>query len=131
MANPLGRKGYGENAWGRSAGINAGGGKPIPRDDNGTITVHAALASFPYTPEQSMRALKHYYRDLGANLWGIYGFGDGFNLHENWFDDVNMGLNQAPIVVMIENHRSGLLWKRFMSNPEIEPALRAIGFQKD
>ena len=75
-----------------------------------------------------MKALKHFYRDLGGKLWGIYGFRDGFNLSENWFEDVNMALNQAPIVVMIENHRSGLIWKNFMANPEIKPALDAIGF---
>ena len=59
-----------------------------------------------------MKALKHFYRDLGAQLWGIYGFRDGFNETENWFEDVYMGLNQAPIVVMIENYRTGLIWKR-------------------
>ena len=78
-----------------------------------------------------MKALKHFYRDLGDKLWGIYGFRDGFNQTENWFEDVNMGLNQAPIVVMIENYRSGLIWKQFMSNPEVQPALDAIGFVKD
>jgi hypothetical protein len=131
VANPLKRVGYGEDAWGRSAGINAGSGKPTPAGDNGTINCMASLASFPYTPEQSMRALKHLYRDLGDRLWGIYGFRDGFNLTENWFEDVYMGLNQAPTVVMIENYRSGLIWKLFMSNPEIEAALKAIGFQHD
>src|SRR5215216_6566363 len=67
---------------------------------------------------------------IDVNGEGIYGFRDGFNLTENWFEDVNMGLNQAPIVVMIENYRSGLIWSLFMSNPEIEPALKAIGFLK-
>jgi hypothetical protein len=131
VANPMKRAGYGDNSWGRSDGVNAGESKSHPRGDNGTITITAALASFPYTPEESMRALKHYYRDLGGKLWGVYGFRDGFNLTENWFEDVNMGLNQGPIVDMIENHRSGLLWKLFMSNPEIDPMLRAIEFQKD
>ena len=107
IANPRGRAGYGDNAWGRSAGVNAGSGRPAPDGDNGTITVHAALASFPYTPEASMKALTHFYRDLGDRLWGIYGFRDGFNQTENWFEDVYMGLNQAPTVVMIENHRTG------------------------
>jgi exo beta-1,2-glucooligosaccharide sophorohydrolase (non-reducing end) len=130
IANPRKRVGYGDSAWGFSAGIN-GGGRPLPRDDNGTITITASLASFPYVPEEAMKALKHYYRDLGPKVWGIYGFRDGFNQTENWFEDVNMGLNQAPIVVMIENYRSGLLWKMFMSNPEMEPALEAIGLEKD
>jgi exo beta-1,2-glucooligosaccharide sophorohydrolase (non-reducing end) len=131
IANPRTHKGYGDDTWGRSAGVNAGSGRPAPDGDNGTITIHASLASFPYTPEASMKALKHYYRDLGDRLWGIYGFRDGFNETENWFEDVYMGLNQAPTVVMIENHRTGLLWKLFMSNPEIEPALAAIGFTRD
>ncbi len=131
VANPLKRVGYGADAWGRSAGVNAGSGRPTPAGDNGTITCSAALASFPYTPEESMKALKHFYRDLGDRLWGIYGFRDGFNETEQWFEDVYMGLNQAPIVVMIENHRTGLVWKLFMSNPEIAPALDAIGFTPD
>lgn len=131
VANPVKHPGYSDRSWGRSAGINAGSGRPTPAGDNGTINCMAALASFPYTPEESMKALKHFYHDLGSKLWGIYGFRDGFNLTENWFEDVNMGLNQAPIVVMIENYRTGLIWKMFMSNPEIEPALKAIGFEND
>ncbi len=131
VANPGKYAGYGDDSWGRSAGINAAGGRALPRDDNGTITCTAALASFPYTPVESMKALKHFYRDLGEKLWGTYGFRDGFNVSEDWFEDVYMGLNQAPIVVMIENHRSGLIWKLFMSNSEIKPALDRIGFQTD
>jgi hypothetical protein len=131
VANPAKYVGYGDNSWGRSAGINAAGGRAYPRDDNGTITCTGALASFPYTPIESMKALKHFYRDLGERLWGIYGFRDGFNLSEDWFEDVYMGLNQAPIAVMIENYRSGLTWKLFMSNSEIKPALDRIGFQPD
>ena len=131
IANPGRYAGYGDNSWGRSAGINAGGARAYPRDDNGTITCTAALASFPYTPVESMKALKHFYRDLGERLWGDYGFRDGFNLSEDWFEDVNMGLNQAPIVVMIENYRSGLIWKLFMSNAEINPTLDRIGFRND
>jgi exo beta-1,2-glucooligosaccharide sophorohydrolase (non-reducing end) len=131
IENPRKHVGYGDDTWGRSAGVNAGGGRATPRGDNGTITVHASLGSFPYTPEESMKALKHFYRDLGGKLWGVYGFRDGFNLTENWFEDVYMGLNQAPITVMIENHRTGLIWKLFMSNPEIGEALKKIGFVTD
>ena len=131
VENPRKFAGYGDDSWGRSAGINSEGGRSLPVDDNGTLTCTAALASFPYTPEESMKALKHFYRDLGGELWGIYGFRDGFNQSEGWFEDVNMGLNQAPIVVMIENYRTGLIWKLFMANPEIQPALDAIGFVKD
>ncbi len=78
-----------------------------------------------------MAALKHFYRTLGAKTWGIYGFHDGFNETENWFQPSWLGLNQAVIVVMIENYRSGFIWKNFMANPEIKPALDAIGFKPD
>ncbi len=131
VENPRKFVGYGADTWGLSAGINSGGGRPLPRDDNGTINIMASLASFPYTPAESMAALKHFYRDLGAKTWGIYGFYDGFNQTQNWFEPVYMALNQAPITVMIENHRTGLLWKHFMANPEIKPALDAIGFRPD
>jgi hypothetical protein len=129
--NPRGYEGYGPNCWGLSAGINAGGGRPLPRDDNGTICISAALGVFPYTPEESMEALKHFYRGLGAKVWGPYGFHDGFNQTEGWYDEVYMGLNQAQIVVGIENHRSGLVWRQFMANPEIAPTLQAAGFSPD
>jgi hypothetical protein len=129
--NPRDRVGYGPECWGRSAGVNSGGGKPTPRDDNGTICCSAALGCMPYTPEESMAALKHFYRKLGAKAWGAYGFHDGFNETEQWFDEVYMGLNQAQIVVGIENHRTGLVWEKFMANPEIAPALEKIGFVPD
>ena len=131
IENPRGFKGYGPDTWGLSAGINTGGGRPQPRDDNGTINVMASLASMPYTPQESLAALKHYYRGLGDRVWGIYGFHDGFNETQNWYDEVYMALNQAPVTVMIENHRTGMLWNLFMANPEIRPALDAIGFVKD
>lgn len=126
--NPRRFVGYGPDCWGRSAGINAGGGRAIPREDNGTINCMASLASMPYTPAESLAALKHFYRDLGARVWGPYGFYDGFNETQSWFEANYMALNQAPITVMIENHRTGLIWKCFMANPEIKPALKAIGF---
>lgn len=131
VENPRNFKGYGADTWGLSAGINSGGGRPLPRDDNGTINVMASLASMPYTPQESLAALKHFYRDLGGKIWGIYGFHDGFNETQNWFEETYMALNQAPIAVMIENHRTGLVWKHFMKNPEIAPALNAIGFVAD
>jgi hypothetical protein len=129
--NPRHFAGYGPDCWGLSAGINSGGGMPEPNADNGTICCSAALGAFPYTPQESMAALKHFYRDLGPMTWGIYGFHDGFNESQNWFQPVWMGLNQAQIVVMIENQRSGLMWKLFMANSEIPKALGAIGFKPD
>jgi hypothetical protein len=130
-ANPKHFPGYGENAWGLTASDGPSGynpNAPNPNDDTGTITPTGALASFPYTPEASMVAFKHYYRDLGENLWGIYGPRDAYNPTQNWYSPIYMGLNQAPITVMIENYRTGLIWKLFMSNPEIKPMLDRIGF---
>ena len=131
MDNPRKFKGYGDNAWGRSAGVNVAGGRSLPRDDNGTLNIMASLGCFPYTPEESMKALRHFYRDLGGKLWGIYGFRDGYNESENWYQDIYMALNQAPIVVMIENQRTGLVWNTFMKNPEIQPMMDKIGFVKE
>ena len=78
-----------------------------------------------------MQALTYFYRQLGDRLWGEYGFRDAFNQQEDWFSRIYMGLNQAPIVVMIENYRTGLVWKNFMANPEIQPMLNRIGFKPD
>jgi hypothetical protein len=78
-----------------------------------------------------MAALKHWYRDLGAQLWDIYGFRDAFNEQENWYSGITMGLNQAPQTVMIENGRTGLVWRTFMSNPEIRPMEQSIGLMPD
>ena len=129
IANPGGFLGYSGNCWGLTASDDHLGyhaHDPSLRNDNGTITPTAALAAFPYTPEESMSALKYFYYDLGESLWGIYGFRDAFNLTENWVSDIYMGLNQAPTVVMIENYRTGLIWKLFMSNPEITSMLEKI-----
>jgi hypothetical protein len=131
IENPRQYAGYGPDCWGLSAGVHNGGGKPQPRSDNGTICCSAALGCFPYTPHQSLSALRHFYHDLGSKIWGVYGFHDGFNQTENWFDEFYMGLNQAQIVVMIENHRTGLAWKLFMANPEVSPMLQAVGLVPD
>jgi hypothetical protein len=72
--------------------------------------------------------LKHFYRDLGQELWGEFGFRDAFNLQRAWFSGIYMGLNQAPMTVMIENYRTGLIWKKFMSNPEVQK-MRSQVFQ--
>lgn len=131
VANPREHEGYGPDCWGISAGIHAGGGKPEPRNDNGTICCSASIGCMPYVPEESLAALKHMYREWGHKTWGVYGFHDGFNPTEDWFDECYMGLNQAQIVVGIENYRTGLCWNRFMRNPEIGPMLEKIGFTPD
>jgi hypothetical protein len=121
--NPGGYEGYGENCWGLTASDDHKGymaHEATPRSDNGTITPTGSLSSIPYTPTESMNALKHFYYERGAELWGIYGFRDACNPSQNYVSSIFMGLNQAPIVVMIENYRTGLLWRLFMSNPEIK-----------
>jgi exo beta-1,2-glucooligosaccharide sophorohydrolase (non-reducing end) len=129
VANPEHFEGYGPDAWGLTASDGPDGyvpHAPDANDDRGTLTPTGALASFPYTPDASMAAFKHYYRDLGAQLWDVYGPRDAYNAGQDWVSLIYMGLNQAPIVVMIENHRTGLVWKNFMANPEIEGMLHRL-----
>jgi hypothetical protein len=127
--NPKHHKGYGPDCWGLTASDGPWGyaaEAPDLRDDLGTIAPTGSLASFPYTPDASMAAFKHFYRDLGDRLWGIYGPRDAFNLDQDWWSNIYMGLNQAPITVMVENYRTGLIWKLFMSNPEIQTMLQKL-----
>jgi len=129
IANAKHFPGYGTDAWGLTASDGPEGYVPHAPDaasDRGTLTPTGALASFPYTPEASMAAFKHYYRDLGAQLWDIYGPRDAYNPGQNWISPIYMGLNQAPIAVMIENYRTGLVWKNFMANPEIGVMLHKL-----
>jgi hypothetical protein len=129
IANPKHQLGYGPDAWGLTASDGPSGYVPHAPDDahdTGTLTPTGALASFPYTPTESMAALKHFYRDLGAELWDIYGPRDAYNPGANWVSPIYMGLNQAPIVAMVENHRTGLLWRTFMSNPEMSVMLEKL-----
>jgi exo beta-1,2-glucooligosaccharide sophorohydrolase (non-reducing end) len=133
-ADPGHYQGYGPDDWGLTASDDQLGylaHSPDLANDDGTITPTGALSSFPYTPQASMAALKFFYRVLGDRLWGVYGPRDAFNLTRNWFSPVYMGLDQAPIVVMVENYRTGLIWRLFMSNPEIQPMLDKVGFQRD
>jgi hypothetical protein len=129
VENPKKFAGYGEDAWGLTASDGPYGYEahaPDEADDSGTLTPTGALASFPYTPKESMAAFKHYYRDLGATMWGIYGPRDAYNEGADWISPIYMGLNQAPIVVMVENYRTGLVWKNFMANPEIGEMLKKL-----
>ncbi len=129
VANPKHWPGYGLNAWGLTASDGPTGYIPHAPDngsDWGTLTPTGALSSFPYTPEESMAAFKHYYRDLGGELWGVYGPRDAYNPGQDWISPIYMGLNQAPIVVMVENYRSGVVWKSFMANEEIGAILKKL-----
>lgn len=130
LANPKGCKGYGAECWGLTACDNdAGYSAHAPDNDLGVIAPTAALASFPYAPEYGMQALRHFYERLGDRIWGEYGFKDSFSESRDWVAPSYLAIDQGPIVVMIENHRSGLLWKLFMSCPEIQSGLRKLGFE--
>ena len=132
--NPFNYEGYSEECWGLTASDDPWGYSahaPGGSSDNGTITPAAAIPSMPYTPNESLGALKHFYREHGEQLWGDYGFYDAFNLKQDWFADSYIAIDQGPIINMIENYRSGLLWQYFMTAPEIGPALEAIGFIED
>ena len=129
VRNPNKFKGYGENCWGLTASDTYNGYDAYsPTNDKGTITPTAALSAFPYTPEYSMQALKHFYYDLGDKIWSEYGFVDAFNETQNWYAKSHLAIDQGPIIVMIENYRSGLLWNLFMSCPEIKNGLKKLGF---
>ena len=132
--NPKQWKGYSAENWGLTASDDPNGysaHEPFGSNDNGTISPTAALSSMPYTPAQSIAALKYFYRKEGAKLWGTMGFYDAFNPTRNWYANSYLAIDQGPIICMIENYRTGLLWKNFMQNPEIQTALDAIGFIKD
>jgi hypothetical protein len=131
LRNPHRYRGYGPDCWGLSASDTAGGGYAAhaPDNDLGVISPSAALGSFPYAPHEAMSALRHFYHDLGDRIWGRYGFVDGFSEQRDWYADTFLAISQGPIVVMIENYRSGLLWKLFMGIPEIQAGLKKLGFQ--
>ena len=133
--NPEGHTGYSDVCWGLTASDDPLVGylahEATLARDNGTITPTAALSSMPYTPEESIAALKHFYREYGDRLWGPMGFYDAFNLDQNWFASSYIAIDQGPIICMIENYRTQLLWDNFMQNPEITDALDAIGFVPD
>lgn len=129
-ANPKNWYGYSDQCWGLTASdIPNGYTASSPTNDVGVIAPTAALSSFPYTPIESMRALKFFYYKLGDKLWSDYGFYDAFRLQDAWFSKSYLAIDEGPIIVMIENYRTGLLWDLFMSCPEVKTGMKAIGFQ--
>lgn len=129
IENPKGFEGYGEHCWGLTASDNHEFySAHSPTHDLGVITPTAAISSIPYTPEYSLQAIRHFYYELGDKLWGEYGFHDAFNQTEKWWADSYLAIDQGPIVVMIENYRTGLLWDLFMSAPEVARGLDKLGF---
>lgn len=129
IENPKKFKGYGANAWGLTASYSVNGyAAHSPKEDHGVISPTAALSSYPYTPAYSMEVVRHLYTDLGDKVWGKYGFYDAYSETDNWFPQRYLAIDQGPIPVMIENGRSGLLWKLFMRNKDIQSGLKKLGF---
>ena len=129
-ANPQNYYGYSDSVWGLTASDIPGGySASSPTNDLGVIAPTAAFSSFPYTPTESLKALKFYYYVLGDKLFKQYGFVDAFKLDDPWFANSYLAIDQGPIVVMIENYRTGLLWNLFMSCPEVKAGMQALGFQ--
>ena len=131
VANPKNFVGYSEENWGLTASDNHQGySAHSPTNDLGVITPTAALSSFPYTPGKSMQALRFFYYTLGDRLWGPYGFYDAFNITAGWTADSYLAIDQGPVIVMIENYRTGLLWDLFMSAPEVQAGMDKLGFTR-
>jgi hypothetical protein len=129
-ANPLQKVGYSAQCWGLTASDNPTGySAHSPNNDQGVITPTAALSSFPYTPTESMQALRFFYEQLGDKLWGPYGFYDAFSPQEGWYATSTLAIDQGPIIVMLENHRTGRLWSLFMSAPEVPTGAQRLGMR--
>jgi hypothetical protein len=129
VANPNNNLGYSADCWGLTASdIQNGYTASSPTNDVGVIAPTAAISSMPYTPTQSLQALRFFYYKLGDKLWGPYGFYDSFDLNTPWFATSDLAIDEGPIIDMIENYRSGLLWSLFMSCPEVKTGMNNLGF---
>ena len=129
ILNPHNYIAYSENCWGLTASDNDEGySAHSPTNDRGVITPTAALSSMAYTPDESLDALHFFYYKLGDKLWGEYGFYDAFNPTAGWVASSYLAIDQGPIIGMIENYRTGLLWDLFMSCPEVQQGLTKLGF---
>lgn len=150
VRNPGKHKGYGPSCWGLTASDDPGGyyvhapgqegacgcgisvqccKRHAPDEDNGVIAPTAALSSFPYAPEAAFRAMRYFHEALGERLWGRFGFADAFSEDADWYSETYLAIDQGPIVAMIENYRTGLLWSLFMKDPDVQAGLRRLGFQ--
>ena len=128
LSNPGGWAGYGPDCWGLTASDDPGGYVAhSPTEDTGTITPTAALASFPFAPSEAMPVLRHMHDDLGHRIWGEAGFVDAFCPTRDWVAQSRLAIDQAPIVIGLENHRSGLIWRLVSGRPEIRRGLHALG----
>lgn len=150
IENPHSYEGYGSDCWGLTSSYSVKGAaqyfrgetslKPIalqnetgyaghkPEFDLGIITPTAALSSIPYAPEEVIAVIRHFYEDFGEKLIGPYGFYDAFSVEYDWWPKRYLAIDQGPIVVMIENYRSGLIWQLFMQDEDVQRGLNKLGF---
>ncbi len=132
IRNPRHYKGYGKDCWGLTASYSTAGyaaHAPVEREDRGVIAPTAALSSIVYTPEESMDVMRYLYGPLHEKVWGPYGFYDAFSQTDDWYPQKYLAIDQGPIAVMIENHRSELLWRLFMCHPDVQNGLRKLDFE--
>lgn len=130
IRNPKHYVGFGPDCWGLTASYSVNGyaaHAPNEREDLGVISPTAALSSIVYTPKYSLQVMRHLY-NMGEKVFGPYGFYDAFSETDNWYPKRYLAIDQGPIVVMIENYRSGLLWNLFMSHPDVQNGLKKLGF---
>ncbi len=152
IENPYDYEGYGENNWGLTASYSVPGAaryfrgqteeKPPegrsdevgyaahhPSFDLGVISPTAALSSFPYTPDEVLPVIRYFYENMKDKIWGNYGFYDAFSEEYKWYPKRYLAIDQGPVPVMIENHRTGLIWKLFMNNDDVQRGLKRLGFE--
>ena len=134
--NPRGWPNYGPNEWGLTASDDpppaplyiARGAAPV-QNDNGTITPTAAGGSYAFTPAESREALRTFYARYRPTLWGPYGLRDAYNVALDWTATDYLGIDQGPIVLMIENERTGAVWDAFTRHPDVQRGLERAGFR--
>lgn len=135
VENPGGYEGYGEILWGLTASYTLNDDGTVgyaahrPGDDRGVIAPTAALSSMPYTPQQSLDVAANLFKNFDDKLFGKYGFYDAMSVEKDFYPERYLAINQGPIVIMIENYRTNLLWNLFMSAPEIKKGLKKLGFE--
>ena len=132
IANPYSHVGYSSNVWGLTASDGPSGytvhGLPPVGFDDGTIAPTAAGGAMAFTPEYSLPALLYFYSHYRPRIWTALSFRDAFNLGQGWYDTDELGIDQGPIIIMIENYRTQRPWKLFMQNEEIQRGLSRAGF---
>ena len=125
---------YDDNAWGITAsdsrlGYQAWGGPPEIGRIDGTLVPCAAGGSLPFMPKETITCLSNLYQRYGLQAWKRYGFVDAFNPLTGWTDRDVLGIDLGIMMIMAENHRTGMIWEVFMKNREARYAMKTVGFQ--